>query len=116
MVGLGQLARGAGALTVLTGVVHTGVGVAEYEWPSFDALWFHGSGIAVMLIGALTLLSTSQRAWRALGAVALAANLLGIALAVAFGTLSQWRAPQGLVLIGLFAVGTLGCIETVRRA
>ena len=101
---------------MLVGVVHIGVGVTEHEWPSFDALWFHGSGVAVMLVGALTLLSTSERTWRTLAIVAVAANLLGIVLAVAFGTLSQWRAPQGPVLIALFATGTVGCLATIRRA
>jgi hypothetical protein len=111
-----RLVRAAGVLTVLVGIVHVGVGVAEYEWPSFDALWFHGSGVAVMLIGALTLLSTSERAWSALAAVALAANVLGVCLGAAFGALSQWGAPQGPVLIGLFAVGVLWSIRTLRRA
>ena len=111
-----RAARIAGALTVLVGVVHIGVGLAEYDWPSLDALWFHGSGIGVILVGALTWLAASERAWGALVTVALIANLMGVALAVAFGALSHWRPPQGPVLIALFAVGALACVVTVRRA
>ncbi len=109
------LARAAGALTVVVGFVHVGVGVAEYSWPSFDALWFHGSGMAVMLIGALTLLAGSRRAWPTLAATAIIANLLGIGLAVAFSVLSRWGAPQGPVLIALFAAGAVGCVPSLRR-
>jgi hypothetical protein len=116
---LRRAARVAGLLTVLVGVVHVGVGLAEYDWPSFDALWFHGSGIGVILTGALTVLATSDHAWGALVIVAVFANLLGVALAVGFGALSHWRQPQGPILIALFAVGMLGSLATVtatRRA
>ena len=115
MARLRQVARVAGSLTLLVGVVHIGVGLREYAWPSFDALWFHGSGIALLLIGALTALAASERAWRTLGAVALSANLLGLALGVAFGTLSRWSAPQGPVLIALFAAGALGCLPSLKQ-
>jgi hypothetical protein len=108
------LARIAGTLTVAVGLVHAAVGIAEYAWPSFEALWFHGSGMALLLIGALTVLAASERAWPALAAVALASNLLGVALAVAFGTLSDWRQPQGPVLGALFVVGALGCMPALR--
>ena len=109
------LARMAGTLTGLVGVVHVGVGLGEYTWPSFDALWFHGTGMALLLIGAITALAASERAWRTLGAVAVMANLLGLALAIAFGALSRWRAPQGPVLIALFAAGALGCLPSLRH-
>lgn len=110
------VARVAGSLIALVGVVHVGVGLQEYAWPSFDALWFHGSGMGLMLAGGLTALAGSARAWRALGAVALTANLLGLALAFAFGTLSHWNAPQGPVLIALFAAGALGCMPALRQS
>jgi hypothetical protein len=108
------LARVAGALTVVVAFVHAAVGVAEYAWPSFDALWFHGSGMALLLVGALTMLAASERGWPSLAAVALAANLLGVALAVAFGALSRWEQPHGPLLIALFAAGALGCVPALR--
>ena len=108
------LMRAAGALTVLIGLLHLGVGWTSYPWPSFDTLWFHGSGVAVMLVGAMTLLAASSQAWTQLRVVAAAANLLGLALAIAFGMLSQWRAVQGPILLVLFAVGTIGCMPAIR--
>src|SRR5262245_18503879 len=105
-----RLAQAAGALTIAIGFAHTAVGIAEYPWPSFDALWFHGTGIALFLIGALTILAASGRAWRPLIAVALAANVLGFAHAAAFNVLSHWHAPQGLVLMGIFAIARMGCV------
>jgi hypothetical protein len=109
------LALIAGMLTALVGVVHVGAGVRQYDWPSFDALWFYGTGMALLLAGALTTLASSSRAWRVLGVVALAANLLGLCLALAFGTLSHWREPQGPVLIALFVTGALGCVPALRQ-
>lgn len=113
---LRQLARTAGTLTAVVGVIHVGVGVRQYAWPSFDALWFHGTGMGLLLAGALTVLAASARAWRGLGVVALAANLLGLTLALAFGTLSDWRAPQGPVLIILFTGGALGRMPALRQS
>jgi hypothetical protein len=115
VTGLRRLARLTGVLTALVGVIHVGVGLREYAWPSFDTLWFHGTGMGLLLVGALTMLSGSGRAWRALGSAALAANLLGVGLAIAFGTLSHWDAPQGPVLIALFAAGALGCVPALRQ-
>jgi asparagine N-glycosylation enzyme membrane subunit Stt3 len=115
MTPLRRLALAAGILTALVGVVHAGVGLSQYTWPSFDALWFQGSGIALLLIGALSTLAASERAWRTVGAVALTANLLGLGLGVAFGTLSRWSAPQGPLLIALFAAGALGCVPSLKH-
>lgn len=112
---LRRLARATGALTALVGVVHVGVGVRQYTWPSFDTLWFYGTGMGLLLAGALTTLAGSDRAWRSVGAAALAANLLGLALALAFGSLSHWDAPQGPVLAVLFVAGALACIPSLRQ-
>ena len=115
VTGLGRLAAIAGPLTALVGIAHLGVGVREYRSPSFEALWFHGSGMFLLLVGALTTLAASARAWRWLGAVSLAGNLPGLGLGVAFGTLSHWTAPQGPVLIALFVVAAVGCIPALRQ-
>ena len=71
--------------------------------------------MGLLIAGALTALAGSDRAWRGLGAAALAANLLGIGLATAFGALSHWDALQGPVLIILFAAGALGCVPAIRQ-
>ncbi|MBX9854977.1 MAG: hypothetical protein K2Y26_05610 [Gemmatimonadaceae bacterium] len=95
-----------GALTVLVGLVHVGVAACEYSAFTLDALWFVGSGIAVGLIGVLSLLASIDgppvMRWAAAGA-----NLLGLALAVGFLGLVGWQAPQGLALVVLFATGVV---------
>jgi hypothetical protein len=111
-----RLARAAGSLIVAVGVLHVGVGLREYAWPSFDALWFYGTGMGLLLAGALTVLAASPRAWPALSAVAVGANVLGLGLAAAFGVLSGWSQPQGPILAALFAAGILGCLPALRRS
>ena len=109
------LLRVSGIAAALVGCAHLVVGWSSYERLSYDALWFAGSGLAVILIGALNLLSSSARAWRALTLVALLANLAGLSLSIAFGVLSGWDQPQGPILGSLFTLGTVGCVEGLRR-
>ena len=90
--------------------MHLGVALAKYEALSFDGLWFAGSGLAVVLIGALSLLARSAAAPAALHWAAVGANLAGLALAVGFGVLTRWREPQGPVLVVLFLVGGAGAM------
>jgi len=106
--------RASGALTALVGLVHFAVGVHEYEWPSFEALWFHGTGMGLLLVGAMTVLAASGRAWRALVVVALLGNTLGLALALTFGSLSRWQAPQGPVLAALFLAAIAACGARIK--
>ena len=100
---------------MVIGVLHSTVGLASYDAFSFEALWFHGSGLAILLIGAMTLLAASDRAWKTVVGVACLANLCGVALAVAFGILTAWDAPQGPVLTMVFAVGAASLLVTHRR-
>jgi hypothetical protein len=67
----------AGSLTALVGIVHVSVGIGQYDWPSFDAPWFHRTGMGLLLAGGLAMLAASPRAWRELGIVAAVGNLLG---------------------------------------
>lgn len=55
----------AGGLTVVVGLVHLGVAAAQFRALSLDALWFAGSGLAVILIGVLSLLAQSVAVSRA---------------------------------------------------
>lgn len=110
-----RLARVAGAATVLVGLVHLGVGFTSADGFGFGELWFAGSGVAVILIGALTLLCSSPRAWPALGSAALLGNAAGLLLGIAFGVLSRWQEPQGPVLAVLFALGALGGAGAIWR-
>ena len=102
-----RLARVIGVLTVVIGAVHIGVAEMEYDGFSFDALWFVGSGIAVILIGTLTCLASSARAWPALRVIAVASNVAGILLGLCFSSMSEWQQPQGPTLVALFTLGTV---------
>lgn len=93
-----------GGLTVLVAVVHLVVAASAYPGFTLEALWFVASGVAVALIGVLSLLASSVSAaavrWTAVGA-----NVAGLALALGFLLLAGWQAPQGLLLLLLFAAG-----------
>lgn len=111
---VGRVARAllgvGGGLTAAVGMLHLAVGAVQYDTLSFDALWFAGSGLAVVLIGVLTLLMRSAPASSGLRLTALGANVAGLALAVAFGALTRWREPQGPVLVTLFLAGAAGAM------
>lgn len=94
----------AGWAAVAIGGVHTGLAVAAFRQPSLDALWFAGSGLAVILIGVLTLIAKRVSARGA----ALGANVAGLALAITFGVLTGWREPQGALLVAIFLAGGIG--------
>ncbi len=100
----------AGGLTVAVGILHLGMAAVQYDALSFEALWFAGSGLGVVLIGVLTLLVRSVPAAPALRFAALGANVAGLALAVTFGALTRWREPQGPVLVSLFLAGFAGAV------
>ena len=97
-------ARASGGATVLVGMLHVALTACIYRDLSVDALWFAGSGIAVMLIGALTILAEYARPVRW---TALAANGAGIGLGVAFTVLTRSTEPQGPVLVALFLAAIL---------
>ncbi len=98
----------AGWLTVTVGVLHLGVALVQYDTLSLDALWFAGSGLAVVLIGMFTLLARPPLASAGVRWAAAGANVAGLALAMAFSALTHWREPQGPVLVALFLTGGLG--------
>jgi hypothetical protein len=89
-------------MTIAVGAVHLAFTARDFDHPSLDALWFAGSGLAVMLIGALTLLAG-------------AANLAGLLLAVGFGVLTGFSGPQGPLLISLFLTGATAAAASPTR-
>jgi uncharacterized membrane protein YgaE (UPF0421/DUF939 family) len=103
-----------GGLTVVVGLVHLGVAGPTYPVFTLDALWFVGSGVAVALIGVLSVLASREGTpavrWTAVGA-----NVAGLALAVGFLRLVGWQAPQGLLLLVLFAAA-LVCALRIGNA
>jgi hypothetical protein len=101
--------RTAGGLTVAVGAVHVALTGRDFDLHSLHALWFAGSGLAVMLIGALTLLADQAAAVRW---TAVAANLAGLLLAIAFAVLTGFGGPQGILLIALFLAGAASLAAT----
>jgi hypothetical protein len=79
-----RMATVAGWITIAIGVVHVAFTATSFDRPSLDALWFAGSGVAVVLIGMFTLAARLH----ALRVVAALANAAGLALAIAFGVLT----------------------------
>lgn len=85
-------------------MLHIALTGRNFDLASFDALWFAGSGLAVMLIGTLTLLATQATAVRW---TAVAANVAGLLLALAFAALTRFSEPQGPLVIVLFLTGAI---------
>jgi hypothetical protein len=106
------VARISGWMTIAVGAVHVAFTARDFDHPSLDALWFAGSGLAVMLIGALSLLAGAATAVRW---TAVAANLAGLLLAVGFGVLTGFSGPQGPLLIALFLTGTAAAAASPTR-
>jgi MFS family permease len=107
----------AGFLTIAVGALHLGITFLAYK-PLFrlTALWFAGSGVAIVLIGILTLFARStppgsSERWAAAGA-----NAAGLVIAVAYSALNGWREPRGYVEIALFIVGGLAALLAGRDA
>lgn len=93
------------SLTVVTGLVHPLMAADSGQTSTIGLLWFVGSGVAVLLIAAITLLSTSQRSWTALAATACGADLAGLIRGAWFGFTTSWHAPEGPLSSVLFAAG-----------
>jgi hypothetical protein len=101
----------AGLLTVAAGAMHFGITFLAYR-PVFrlTALWFAGAGIAIALIGILTLFVRYTPAGSVDRWVAGLANLAGLVIAIVYEMLSRWSEPRGYVQIVLFLVGGLAVV------
>ena len=96
----------AGFLTIAVGALHLGITFLAYK-PLFrlTALWFAGSGVAIILIGIVTLLARGTPARSVERWVAFGANVAGLVIATAYSVLNAWREPRGYVEIALFIIG-----------
>jgi hypothetical protein len=101
----------AGLLTVAAGAIHFGITFLAYR-PVFKltALWFAGTGIAIALIGILTLFVRYTPAGSVDRWVAALANAAGLAIAIVYEMLNGWSEPRGYVEIVLFFVGALASL------
>jgi hypothetical protein len=105
----------AGFLAIAAGAVHFGITFLAYR-PVFrlSALWFAGTGVAIMLIGVVTLLARNAPAGSMERLAAAAANVAGLVIAVAYSLLNEWREPRGWVEIAIFSVGIVAALRGGR--
>src|SRR5688572_55944 len=105
----------AGFLAIAAGAVHLGITFLAYR-PVFrlSALWFAGTGVAIMLIGLVTLLARNAPAGSMERWAAAAANVAGLVIAVAYSVLNEWREPRGWVEIAIFSVGLVAALRGGR--
>ncbi len=105
-----------GLLTVAAGALHFGITFLAYR-PVFKltALWFAGTGIAIALIGILTLFVRYTPAGSIDRWVAAIANAAGLVIAIVFEMLNEWREPRGYVQIALFLAGALASLTGGRQ-
>jgi hypothetical protein len=102
----------AGFLTMAVGAAHFGLTFFAYR-PVFrvEALWFAGTGIAIVLIGVVTLLARNAPAGSAERWMAAAANAAGLVIAFLYEMLNDWSEPRGYVEIGLFSMGLVAALR-----
>jgi hypothetical protein len=102
----------AGFLAIAAGAMHLGITLLAYK-PVFKltALWFAGSGVAIILIGILTLFARNAPAGSMERWAAAAANAAGLVIAAAYSVLNEWREPRGWVEIAIFSVGIVAALR-----
>jgi hypothetical protein len=107
----------AGLLTIAAGAMHFGLTFLAYR-PVFKltALWFAGTGVAIALIGVLTLFVRYTPAGSVDRWVAAMANAAGLVIAIVYEVLNEWSEPRGYVQIVLFLIGAWASLTGGRPA
>jgi hypothetical protein len=103
-----KLQQVAGWIIVVISFVHLGVTFVDYDRLSLRALWFVGSGFALLLIGGLNVITAAFPAESAYGAnhllvLTVVANSCGVILGILYVILTSGSQPQGPILVLLFA-------------
>jgi hypothetical protein len=102
----------AGFLTIAVGAMHLGITFLAYRPVlRIDALWFAGTGVAIVLIGVVTLFARGAPAGSMERWVAAAANAAGLVIAFVYEILNKWSEPRGYVEIALFSMGVVGALR-----
>ena len=99
----------SGWLIVIIGLVHLTVTFIAFGRLSLSALWFAGSGFALLIIGGLNVVLSGLDdemfgRLRTLRFLALMSDLGGVFLGLTFTGLTAGTEPQGPILTALFAV------------
>lgn len=107
----------AGFLTIAVGAAHLVITFLAYK-PFFKlpALWFAGSGVAIVLIGILTLFARNTPTGSVERLIAAGANAAGLVIAISYSALNAWREPRGWVEIALFLIGGLAALLGGKQA
>jgi hypothetical protein len=110
----------AGFLAIAAGALHIVIAFIGYNPFVLSALWFASSGVAIALIGVVTLFARNTPAGSIERWVAVGANAAGFFIALAYSIFNQWREPRGYVEMAIFLVGAiaamLGGQQAVRAA
>lgn len=112
-----QVQRICGWIIVAVSLAHVGVTFIDYDRLSLSALWFVGSGFAVLLIGGLNVITSGfSRATvaelRSLRILTLVANSCGVSLGLLYAIVTGGSQPQGPVLVVLFVVAGAAQLRT----
>ncbi len=101
-------------LIVLMGVVHS----AFTPGFTLGAMWFLGTGLFIVLVGAVNLLRVRYAsAARGVQGVAIAANVIAVAYDLAVSSRLNVRAnPQALIMVVLLVLATVFSIIPPKRA
>jgi hypothetical protein len=102
----------AGWIIMVIGFVHLGVTFVDYDSLSMRALWFVGSGFALLLIGGLNVISATLpeqhfRELRSIRFLTLVSDACGLTLGLLFVALTSASQPQGPILVALFFIAAL---------
>ena len=102
----------AGFLTIAMGAAHLGITLFAYRpLLRIDALWFAGTGLAIVLIGVVSLLARNAPAGSAERLMAAAANAAGLVIAFVYEMLNDWSEPRGYIQIALFSMGVVAALR-----
>jgi hypothetical protein len=101
-------------LIIALGAVHCVFTARNYDGFTLDAMWFLGSGIAIILAGFLNVAEVRVGGKdQIVRSLCLTANLIFIVLfAAALLSLSQ---PQVIVGVFLFVVATIAVLANIKR-
>jgi hypothetical protein len=75
-----------------------------------SALWFASSGVAIGLIGVVTLFARNTPAGSIERWVAVGANAAGFFIALTYSIFNQWREPRGYVEMAIFLIGAIAAM------
>ena len=109
-----QVHKIATGLIIGLGALHSGFTVQNYKGFSLDAMWFLGSGIAIILAGFLNVVAIRAGGRdQVVRLLCLTANLIFVVLfAAALWLLSQ---PQVIVGVVLFLVAIIAVVVSKGR-